>query len=1033
MCFDASGNMYFADATSRKVFKATTDGVITVVAGSGYNGYLNGTATNAAFVYPFGITIDASNNLYVADFGGIRKITSAGVVSSYVTLANAQFGGLAFDSQGNLFATLLPNSSNLQLTTGNRVVKITPTGVLSTFAGSTSGTSGSTDGTGTAARFNQLLGLTIDDNDNLFVADYGNFRIRKITPQGVVTTFAGSTAGNIDGTGTAAKFFHITDLSVDGYDNIYVADYNRVRKISPSGVVTTFAGTGGFSNMNGNASEASWSSYVLGVGVNANNHVFVSQLVSSIIVPTIRKITQPIIGSYTVSPSLPAGLSLSNTGVISGTPTVFSPATNYTITGTNASGSSTTTVNIQVDEPIDHTLTLTASQADEITETSAIIVGDFVGGASSSVLSPAPYDLTSYGYNSNIGNIYEMTVTGDAAGGTIWGSANLYTHDSYIAKAAVHAGILANGVTGTVYVKLLGAQNSYPASTANGISSSSWGYWGFSYEFVSGIPTNAVPNTMTVKGIVYSPAATSTAPTLSTVGAQTLNATNTLIEDYSLTLTGLTPGTNYVARTYATNIGGTYYSTPVYFTTPNINYSNYSKTLGDAPFYVLNPFSPSTSTVVYSSSNTSIATVIGNNIIIVGAGTATITASQASEGTNGNYGLIENTFSVTVAKGAPTLNMSFPSTTPLNTFTNGSTLNITVSSNSNGTLGLTSTMGTTGGSNGAFTLGNVSQTGSITLTATVAESDNYLAATLSQTLNVEKANQIITFPTPSAITYTPGGTLDTSYFDASSTSGLPITYTLGTNFWSTYGASLSGSTLSINNSSVVTIIATQAGDNNYNPAVSVSQQLIINKATPTLAIDNVSVQYSYSIPNAEHGYLTMPLDAASAPQAYTGPLFSTNSNGAISFEVLDPATNTVSYFNGNNLWMILEAGTFDFVMNQAPGANYTAGTATSTLTVTKADQTVEAPLMNDISVIDFVNNGITLFDTWDYYGDGINGGMQVYPIPHPYINASYGPGQLKPEFIVESQNPGGAPSATLSESMWKVICSTIRTEMVLSN
>ncbi|MFV0530620.1 MAG: IPT/TIG domain-containing protein [Flavobacteriales bacterium] len=223
-----------------------SDVQVSTLAGSTV-GYTDGTGTSARFYNPSGITVDSQGNLYVADTYNhrIRKITPEGVVSTLAGSsilgntdgagANARFyypRDITVDSQDNLYVADTNN---------HRIRKITPEGVVSTLAGSTLG---NTDGTGTSARFHYPYGIATDSQDNVYVADTYNHRIRKVTPEGVVSTLAGSTLGNTDGTGTGAQFNYPYGIATDSQDNVYVADtYNyRVRKVTSGGVVSTLTG-----------------------------------------------------------------------------------------------------------------------------------------------------------------------------------------------------------------------------------------------------------------------------------------------------------------------------------------------------------------------------------------------------------------------------------------------------------------------------------------------------------------------------------------------------------------------------------------------------------------------------------------------------------------------------------------------------------------------------------------------------------------------------------------------------------------------
>ncbi|RKP56781.1 hypothetical protein D7S86_09715 [Pararobbsia silviterrae] len=223
---DVSGNVYVADHGNNEIRIVTPLGVVSTLAGSTTGGAADGTGALARFAGPSAVAVDVSGNVYVADHGNneIRIVTPAGVVS---TLARSFNGpeGVAVDASGNVYVA---DSGN------NEIRKITPTGVVSTLAGST--TSGSADGTGSGASFDYPAGVAVDASGNVYVADYGNNEIRKITPLGVVTTLAGSTTpGDVDGTGSAAAFDGPYGVAVDASGNVYVAEYDgqEIREITP--------------------------------------------------------------------------------------------------------------------------------------------------------------------------------------------------------------------------------------------------------------------------------------------------------------------------------------------------------------------------------------------------------------------------------------------------------------------------------------------------------------------------------------------------------------------------------------------------------------------------------------------------------------------------------------------------------------------------------------------------------------------------------------------------------------------------------
>lgn len=274
---DGNGTVYVADINNHRIRKITMEGLVTTLAGSTV-GYSDGTGAAAKFCLPNDIAVDGNGNVYVADTYNhrIRKITPEGVVS---TLAGSTAGyadgtgivakffnpfGIGVDGNGNVFVADTYN---------HRIRKITSEGVVSTLAGSTDGYA---DGTGALAKFSNPFGIAVDGSGNFYVADTYNNRIRKITPQGEVSTLAGSTSGYVNGTGTAAKFYSPTGVAVDGNGNVYVADtYNhRIRKITPQGEVSSLAGSGqGYTNGTGIAAKFY---FPYDVAVNAISNVYVA-------------------------------------------------------------------------------------------------------------------------------------------------------------------------------------------------------------------------------------------------------------------------------------------------------------------------------------------------------------------------------------------------------------------------------------------------------------------------------------------------------------------------------------------------------------------------------------------------------------------------------------------------------------------------------------------------------------------------------------------------------------------------------------
>jgi sugar lactone lactonase YvrE len=258
---------------------------ITTLAGpAGERGAADGIGAEAGFFNPGGVATDSDGNVYVADTYNqtIRKIAPDGTVTTLAGLAGSVGGG---DGKRSAARFSYPNgvatdsSGNVYITANNRIRKITPAGDVTTLAGTMEGFVGTTDGTAAAAKFNFPNGAAVDPGGNVYIAEPNSHTIRKITPAGVVTTFAGlaGASGDADGTGSAARFNYPNGVATDGDGNVYVADRNNetIRKITPAGLVTTFAGLAGARGDADGAGSAARFQEPLGVATGGSGDVFV--------------------------------------------------------------------------------------------------------------------------------------------------------------------------------------------------------------------------------------------------------------------------------------------------------------------------------------------------------------------------------------------------------------------------------------------------------------------------------------------------------------------------------------------------------------------------------------------------------------------------------------------------------------------------------------------------------------------------------------------------------------------------------------
>jgi sugar lactone lactonase YvrE len=260
---DSGGNVYIADVFNNRIRKVTPEGIISTVAGTGIKGFSGdgASATSANLDHPFGIAIDSAGNLYIADSWNerIRKVTTDGIIN---TVAGGGTGGLgdggiataarfanpvgvAIDSAGNLYIADFD---------GCRIRMVTTGGVISTVAGNGNIFSSGDGGLATAGGVSYPTAVAVNSAGNLFIAEYGYHRIRKVTAGGVISSVAGigGTYGDYNGDdclATVAKLSSPDGIAFDAAGNLYIADWgnNRIRKVATNGIVSTVAGTGSWS------------------------------------------------------------------------------------------------------------------------------------------------------------------------------------------------------------------------------------------------------------------------------------------------------------------------------------------------------------------------------------------------------------------------------------------------------------------------------------------------------------------------------------------------------------------------------------------------------------------------------------------------------------------------------------------------------------------------------------------------------------------------------------------------------------------
>lgn len=283
----ADGTVYVTDTYQHTIRKITPTGIVTTLAGSAAApGSQDGPGAVARFKHPVGLAVVSSGLLYVADVDNqlIRSVTPEGIVRTVAGAAGRKGsadGPAATARFNSPYGVVLGRAGELYVadTDNHTIRKITPAGEVSTLAG-LAGRKGYADGPASQARFNHPSGIAIAPDGTLYVADDDNQLVRKITPTGVVTTLAGTPGkkGLAEGSAATARFHAPTGVAVAASGTVYVADYinSVIRQITPQGQVSTFAGQlKGWGHLDGSPEEARFK-FPFGVAVGPTGWVYVA-------------------------------------------------------------------------------------------------------------------------------------------------------------------------------------------------------------------------------------------------------------------------------------------------------------------------------------------------------------------------------------------------------------------------------------------------------------------------------------------------------------------------------------------------------------------------------------------------------------------------------------------------------------------------------------------------------------------------------------------------------------------------------------
>ncbi len=291
---DFSGNLYIAAYHNNRIRKVSASGIITTVAGNGTVGFSGdgGRAASAQLYLPSGVALDASGNLYIADKGNnrIRKVSASGIITTVAGNGTGGYGGdggPATSAQlSGPFAVTLDAAGNLYIAdwTNQRIRRVSTSGVITTVAGNGAADYGGDGGPATSAPMYYPCGMAVDASGNLYFADNGNNRVRKVSTSGIITTVAGNGTGGYGGDGgaaTAAQLWGPVGVALDSSGNLYIAEAlnNVIRKVNASGIITTVVGngTGGYSG-DGSAAASAQLSEPYSIALDSAGNLYIADV-----------------------------------------------------------------------------------------------------------------------------------------------------------------------------------------------------------------------------------------------------------------------------------------------------------------------------------------------------------------------------------------------------------------------------------------------------------------------------------------------------------------------------------------------------------------------------------------------------------------------------------------------------------------------------------------------------------------------------------------------------------------------------------